>query len=521
MILGAASFLSRIMALVRDRVFSHQFGASDVLDMYYAAFRIPDFMYNLIILGALSAGFIPVFIGIYKKNKEQAWEFANHMVGTFGVLLLLVGIALFIFAPSLTTFLAPGFTSEQLALTTTLTRIMVASPILLGLSGIFGGINQSIKCFLAYSSAPIFYNLGIIAGAWLLVPLFGVSGLAYGVVLGAFMHLAIQLPTVFSHGYHFEPKISFRHPDVQTIGRLMLPRTLGLVMIQINFIAMTMMASTMSEGSITVFNFANNLQHVAVGVIGISFALASFPLIAEYASCKQYKNITSHLIKTTKQVLFFIMPASVLLLLLRAQIVRVVFGTGSFDWADTIATADTIAFFALSLFAQALIPLFTRTFFALKDTWTPFVTATIGTALTIALGYVFTVHPTIAPLISTLSQEFLTTTPSHVALIAFAFSIAMVVQFALLWIILHHKLPSFGEKSLLLLLAKISLAAIAMGITVQGLKAPISHLVDMTRLWGIFVQGLVSGSAGIAVYLGVSYILKVESLRLVVERVKR
>ncbi len=501
-ILGAASFFSRLIGVVRDRIFAHQFGAGDVLDAYYAAFRIPDLVYNLLIVGALSAGFIPIFMDLLVKNKEEAWKVTNSVLNILAISALFFCGILFIFTPQLMELIVPGFSGKKMDMAILLTRIMFLSPIILGVSSVVSGVLQSFKSFFVYSLTPIMYNIGIIIGAIFLVPVFGVAGLAYGVVIGAIMHLIIQLPTLIDHGFKYRPLFDYKNTFVQKIGKLMIPRTLGMATSQINLLAITVMASTIGAGSIAVFNFANNLQYLPIGIIGISFAVAAFPTLSQFVSQDETSKMVEHLSKTVRQILFFIIPFTVAFILLRAQIVRVVLGSGQFDWTATILTADALALFSISLFAQCLIPLLARGFYAIKDTWTPFLIGLVGALLNILLAIYL--------------KQFM-----GVLGLALAFSIAMIAQMALLWISLHHRVGSLQESKVIFSLYKISLAGIVMATVIQITKAPIANLVDMERFWGILIQGAVSGTIGFLVYGAICYFLKLEEMLIFKNSLKR
>lgn len=494
LVLGAASFVSRIIGVLRDRILAHQFGASEMLDTYYAAFRLPDLVYNLLIVGALSAGFIPVFMKAYLNKKEDAWHITNSLLNLIFLSLIITGILLYVTLPYIMRYMVPGFSEEALAETIRLSRIMLLSPLILGLSGVVSGVLQSVKSFFIYSLTPIFYNLGIIIGAIFLVPLYGLSGLAYGVILGTLLHLGIQLPTLFHHGFRYARVCDITHPYMKEIGTLMIPRTLTLATNQLNLVVITVIASTLTAGSLTVFNFANNLQYFPVGIIGISFALAAFPTLSEYFTKGDTDNMLRHLTNTIKQILFFIIPLSVIFLVLRAQIVRVVLGTGKFDWEATIATADTLAFFTLSFFAQCLIPLFTRAFYAMHNTWTPLVIAFISALLNIigslALKNVF-----------------------GVAGLALAFTLSTLAQISMLWFALRHSTKTLHEEEIFSSLYKIVIAGICMFLVMQYLKQPLSSLVDMTRFWGILTQGTLAGTLGLLTYASITFLFRVEEMR--------
>lgn len=502
LVLGAASFVSRVMGLVRDRIFAHTFGAGDVLDAYYAAFRVPDLVYNLLIVGALSAGFIPIFISVYEKNKKKAWELTNSIMTILGLALILLCTLLIIFTPQLMPIVVPGFNEEKREITILLTRIMFVSPMLLGISSVVSGVLQSLKSFFIYSLTPIMYNIGIIIGALVFTPLVGIAGLAYGVVLGAFFHLAIQLPSLWHHGFRLRPGFYLRHKEIKHIGTLMIPRTLGLAAAQLNLLVITILASTLAAGSLSIFTFASNLQYFPIGIIGYSFAIAAFPTLSQFAAKKKYGCMTEHISKTVRQILFFILPMSVIFMLLRAQIVRVVLGTGAFDWDATITTGNALAFFALSLFAQCLIPLLARAFFSIQDTWTPFVIAFISALFNIIFSLL-------------LKDTF------GIIGLALAFSISMILQLVMLWIMLRLKIGSLRESEMLPSLYKIMVASLLMAVTIQSLKHPLSLVVNMDRFWGIFAQGAIAGGTGLLVFTLASLLLQVEEMESLTSSLKR
>jgi len=495
------SFFSRVLGVLRDRVLAGQFGASEITDAYYAAFRVPDLLFNLIVLGALSAGFIPVFTKLvkdfsltygdsYRKNKS-AWDLSNSILNLLMISLIILSVVAIIFAPQLVRLIVPGFEASLQLTTVKLTRIMFLSPIFLGISSVLGGVLQSYKKFFAYSLAPVLYNLGIIFGIIYLMPWFGIAGLAWGVVLGAFLHMLIQLPFAVSSGFFYRFKLSFKIEGVRKILKMMVPRTMGLAVGQINLLIITIISSTLISGSLAVFNFANNLQSFAVGIFGISFAVAAFPTFSRLSG--NDKKLISSFTKTFRQILFFIIPSTVLLLTLRAQIIRVILGTGKFNWQDTILTIDTLGFFTLSLFAQASIPLLVRLFYAKEDSRTPFYAAIVAMVLNIILATYFS---------ATLG----------VAGLALAFSVSSVLNFLILWIVLNWRLGSLYGEGLLLAVVKMSVAAIIAGIVVQIAKVVIWPFIDMTTFLGVLLQGLGSGIAGLAFYVLFCYIFKVEEM---------
>lgn len=495
LVLGFASLFSRVIGVVRDRILAHQFGAGIELDIYTAAFRIPDFIYNLLIVGALSAGFIPLFLELYDKDKKEAWKFTSRVINLTLIFVGILSLVLYFFTPQLLTFLVPGFSEAERTSTAELTRIMLVSPLLLGLSAVVSSVLQSIRSFFTYSLAPILYNVGIIFGAIFFVPHFGLMGLGYGVIIGAFLHLLIQIPVMYKAGFRYMGEISVKDKQIKKLSRSMIPRTLTLASVQFTTLFITSFASLLGAGSIAVFNFANNIYSLPVGIIGVSFAIAVFPTLSEYAAVKDFKNFTKQLSQTIRQIFFFILPITLVFILLRAQIVRVLLGTGQFNWENTIATATTVGMFSISLFSQCLLALFNRTFYALQNTKTPLYIALFSMAITALMSFYFKNYFGVAGL-------------------ALGISLGSIIQVGLLWGALKRRLGTIDEKNILLTIFKISLACVALALVTQSLKTPISLVVNMDTFWGIFLQGLLSGLAGLLVYGIFCYFLKLQEMHL-------
>jgi len=493
-VITLAGLASRFLGLIRDRLLASSFGAGDTLDVYYAAFKIPDLIYNLLILGALSSALIPVFTSlISREQKEEAWDLINGILNILFFAIIFISIIFCIFTPLIMRWLTPGFSPEKMAATVAFTRIMFLSPIFLGISGIFGGILTSFRRFLIYSIAPIFYNLGIIIGVLFLTKFLGAIGLAWGVVLGAFLHMLVQYPAAkklgFRHSWMFFK--AFKDAQVRRVFTLMLPRTLGIAVSQINFLVITIFASTLASGSLAVFTFAQNLQSVPLGLFGISFAIAVFPLLSSLAAKKEKAEFIKTFSVTLRQILFFVIPLSAFLFVLRAQIVRVVLGSGKFDWEDTILTFQCLGIFAVSLFAQSAIPLFTRAFFSFHNTKTPFYIALVSEVINILL-VIFLIE--------------------KMALIglALAFSIGSIIQALILFFVLRKMYDIKDDRNILRSFSKIITASFLAAIAIQIFKNLTDHWVDINTFVGIFIQLSVSLTAGLATFTLVCYILKLE-----------
>lgn len=498
-ILGSASLVSRLFGILRDRVLAGQFGAGSELDIYYAAFRIPDLIFNLLILGSLSAGFIPVFTGLLNQ-KNKAWELVNIVFNVIVVSLLAISAVLVILAPWLVKLITPGFGLEQLATTVTMTQIMFLSLIFLGISGIFGSVLQSLKSFIIYSFAPILYNLGIIFGALVFVPIWGIYGLAWGVVLGAFLHMVIQLGASVMHGYHWQFVYDLKNKSFRKILKLMIPRTLGLMVSQFNFLVVTIIGSTLAAGSIAVFNLANNIQSFPLGLFGVSFAVAAFPTLSELADNKN--KFIETLSLAMRQILFFVIPSTALLIVLRAQIVRVILGSGKFSWQDTFLTLNTLSLFAISLFAQSLILVLVRAYFAKEDTKTPLVVGIFSAIINIFLSLV-------------LGRSY------GVAGLAIAFSLANIINFFLLLIILRQRLGGLDENRLIVSTTKILISGFMLAITAQAIKYPMVQIWGLETFLGIAAQMIMATLGGLAAYFFMGWIQKSEEQIIFIDSLKR
>ena len=510
-VITIAGLASRILGLFRDRLLASAFGAGDVMDVYYAAFKVPDLIYNVLILGALGAAFIPIFTGlINEKNKEAAWELANGILNIMLLLLIIFSLIFAIFAPFVMKVITPGFSPEKMDQVVSFSRIMFLSPVFLGLSGIFGGILTSFRKFLIYSIAPIMYNLGIIFGVLVLVRFWGPIGLAWGVVLGASLHMLIQLPAAWHSGFRYKPifKKAFFNPNIRKVFFLMIPRALGIAINQINILVITIFASTLAAGSLAVFSFAQNIQSVPLGIFGISFAIAVFPVLSTLAAKNKTQDFIENFSTTFRQILFFVVPLSIFLIVLRAQVVRVVLGSGKFDWSDTILTFQCLGVFAASLFAQSTIPLLARSFYALQNTKTPFFIALIIESINILL-------------------VFLLIGKYQVLGLAIAFSTTSIIQMFLLLFFLHFKLGNLNDKKIIKFLFKISIASVLAGGLIQLLKnylvndisislfgqkilRIVSPSIDLDTFLGVFAQLSISGLFGLGAFIALCWLLRLE-----------
>ncbi|HRY60129.1 MAG TPA: murein biosynthesis integral membrane protein MurJ [Patescibacteria group bacterium] len=389
-IIAAASLASRLLGIFRDRVLASEFGAGQTLDTYYSAFRIPDLIFNLLILGALSSAFIPVFSKLFFKDEKAAWKMVGNFINVVLSVLVVAMIVVFIFAPWLMKLISPGFNTVQLEDVTMLTRIMLLSPLFFAVSSIIGGVLNSLGRFFVYSLAPILYNIGIIIGALYLVPLWGISGLAWGVVFGAMAHMLVQTPTFFKAGFRIQKVFDYKEKYLLRIIKLMLPVTIGLAVVQINLLVDNIIGSTLENGSIAIINLATNIISMPVGLVGISFAVSVFPVLSYAYSQKKEDVFVENFVSTFKMILFLIIPSMIFAIIFRAHIVRILLGAGLFNVSNTIWTSRTLGYMAFGLVAQALIPFLTRAFYASGDTKTPVKIVFISVLVNVVASIFFT-----------------------------------------------------------------------------------------------------------------------------------
>ncbi len=494
-LLACVGAVSRMLGFFRNALLAAHFGAGDELDVYFAAFRIPDFLFNVLFLGALSAGFIPVFIAYWTKGeREAAWKLTNDMVHMAIAVFVVVSVALMLAAPLFMPYVVPGFSEEKLAEAIALTRIMLLQPLILAISGVFAGVLQSLRRFFVYALTPVFYNVGIIVGIVALAPRYGVKGLAWGVVIGAFLHALIQLPALARTGYRYSFTLHTAFAGLRRVLALMIPRAVGLMIVQVNLLITTRFASLIGGGALAVFNFASDLQGFSIGVIAASFAVAAFPTLAEEGSASKEHAFGETLVKTSRQIAFFLIPATALFIILRAQIVRVTLGYGAFaqGWEDTRLTAAALGILSIGILAQGLYLVVVRAFFALHDTTTPLLVGAASAFLNVLLSFWWVRVWGLPGL-------------------ALAFVSANIVHTTLLFLMLWSNIPSLPFVRLLegfvrFVLGGLFAAAVAYG-TLYSIDAFYRYFeipFQTNTVVGIFLQGLLAGVAGVGAYLALT-----------------
>lgn len=493
LLLGLSFFISKLLGLLRDTLLASQFGAGTGhlmggifnLDIYYAAFRIPDFLFNLLSYGILSAAFVPLFIEIGKKDGDRtALRFTNEVLHTMSILIAAISLILFVIAPYLINIFVPGFSPEEVVLTARLTRIMLLTPLFFTIGSIAGGVGNATQRFSGIALAPVIYNLGILGGIYFLAPHYGVVGVAWGVTCGAFFNMLVQLPPLIKAGYHYVVPTQLWSPQLKEMITLSLPRIFGMSVMQLSLLVDTIIASTLTAGSITIINFAINLESLPMSIVGISIAVVSFGTLAHHAADGNLKALADEVRLNLRRILMLLIPITLGMFVLRYQIVSLIFKRGLFTAEDATITATTLGIFLGGLVWVGMIYLLGRGFYAMKNTKTPVIISATAVALNMILSLFFTkvLH------LDTYG-------------LALANSLADFVNATLLIIFLSRKLKT----SVLDLreALKYSVSAIIMAFAAYGVS---------TLSQNVLTQAITATCAGIVVYAGMGILLKSEEI---------
>lgn len=488
LILVVTLFLSNVLGVLRDHYLAQKIPTS-LLDTYYAAFRIPDLVFNVLILGAVSSAFIPVFTQFTAKDKDEEASNLASSVLTVGLTMVIGAVlVLFVAMPIIIPLLVPDFTPEKQKITLHLSRLLLLSPIFFGLSYFLGAILNSYKRFFVSSLAPLIYNLSIIVATIFFADKYGTEAVAYGVVIGAFLHMSIQILPVRNLKLRIRLMWDFGNKSVHQVGRLMVPRAIGLGAAQILLFGFTAIASGIGGGAVAMFALSDNIQTLPTVVFGNSIALALFPTLAQAHTNGKYKEFCTYMEKAIISILFFLIPASIVFILLRIQIVRLVFGSGNFGWSQTIITSQALGFFSLSLIFSGLTPLFARAFYAINNTRLPMFYSMAGVIISLSFGY-------------------LLGKPMGVPGLALAFSIGSFVNFILLYFGFRKAVPGIRQIQILDDLYKILIATVIMGLTIQLVKTGIGNVYNLSRAYEVLIQAVTAIVAGGVIYLLSAYLL--------------
>ena len=505
-VVSSATFLSRILGLIREQVFAYLFGAGFAADAFIAAFRIPNLLRDLFAEGALSSAFIPVFTDhLTNQGKEKAWELANLVLNLLLITLCVVVILGIIFSPYIVKLIAPGFGEEmgKQELTTLLSRIMFPFLLLIALAALAMGILNTFRRFGVPALAPTMFNLGMIAGGLFLSPLFDppIIGMALGVLLGGLGQLVIQLPLLRKIGFRYRFKINLRDPGVRRILFLMAPATLGLASTQVNIFVNTLIASLLPQGSVSYLNYSFRLMQFPIGVFGIAVATVTFPIISAYAAKKEMGELLSTFTSSLKLVFFLTIPSAIFLAVASQPVISVLFQHGKFTFLDTVATSQALMFYCIGLFAYSSVRLTASTFYSMGDTKTPAKTSAVAVGVNIILS-------------------LLLMGPLGFKGLALAASVAAMTNLFLLLKILDKRIGPLDRKDIGGTFLKILSSAVLMGFAIWIYLKYFGPNLETAALSAKILGLLVILILGLASYFAFSYLFKLRELDRMLELLK-
>ncbi len=497
--------LSRFTGLAREIIVGAQFGTSGELDAYLAAFRVPDLLFQLVAGGALGSAFIPTFSGFWVKGeKRAAWLLFSHVLnGITLILVLLAALGAILAVPLVANIIAPGFSSEQQALTADLMRWMLLSTVVFGASGLIMGALNAVQHFLMPAAAPVVYNLSIIAGALFLAPRWGIYGLVAGVLIGALGHLLVQIPALFRYQARYTLSLSVRDPAVREVARLMGPRVLGLFFVQMHFLVNTILASNLAEGSLSALNYAWLIMLLPVGIFAQAVATAAFPTFAAQIADGQQNAMRGTFGNILRTVLFLTIPAAVGLLVLAVPVVTVLLQRGAFTAQSTQMVAYALRFYALGLVAHATVEITVRAFYALHDTLTPVAVGIGAMFLNILLSVWWVRYWSFGGL-------------------ALANSVATSLEMVLMLALLSRKMNGIEMRRLLLAVFRNGGAALLMGGIVWGwlrwMQTQTWNASPVSAMWIAAIVGLL---LAVVVYLAGGLLFRSNELKPALALLKR
>jgi putative peptidoglycan lipid II flippase len=424
MIISSAYLLSRLLGFLRDRLIVAHFGLGPQTSAYYAAFRLPDLLFTLLVSGAFAVSFIPVITEYLQKDqRDLAWRVTSSLLN-----LLVIGTAIgaafiIIFAGPLTTVITPGFSAETHELTVRLTQIMAITPVFFAISSVLGSVQQAYNRFIIFALSGVLYNVGIILGIVFLAPHWGVYGVGYGVVVGVVLQSVLQWFGLYGLGFTYHPTLTLKLAGVRRTLALMVPRSIDSGIDQINYVVETVIGSTVSTAAIAQFSLANNLKNVPLVLIGSSISTAVFPRLAARAASGERQELIESYVKTARMLLFLAIPSALFAVVARGYIVRLLYGFGDAQ------TANTLGWFAGTIVFASLFMLVSRVFFAMQDTKTPLYASLASIPINIALSIV-------------LAKSY------GVSGLAMAASVVAVLETLALAAILRRRQGNFGERQI-------------------------------------------------------------------------
>lgn len=497
LIIAAMIIVSRFFGFIRYRVLAGYYTAEE-LDIFFAAFRIPDLIFEMLITGAISASFIPFYIK-FQNNKKLQNEYISSIINIVALLLLGIILILSVFLHPIISVITPGFSEEKINQITDFSRLLLLGQLpFLALGNFLTGISQAKKMFLIPSLAPILYNVMIIAFTLLFSNTLYLLAPVLGVVAGAVLFLVVQTPIMPIAEFHYYFVIK-KVKELWDFFKVIIPRVFTIMIAQIDATVDLTLTSLLGAGSYTVFYFAQHLQLLPVAVIGMSFGQASLPYLTEMYHDKKINEMKNVIVNSILNLFFITVPIAAFFIFARTPLVRLFFGGPKFDWDATTATAVTLSYFSLSLPAHAIYYFLTRCYYALFDSKTPFFTSLISLFVNILLSAYFT-------LILKLPVWSL----------ALSFSLSILLNVLLLLILLYKKLHGFDLKIMIIETFKICLATFLSAIFVYYVLKLFDNLIfDTSRTINVFFLMGVTGLMYVFLYLFLAWVFDIKEVYLI------
>jgi putative peptidoglycan lipid II flippase len=494
--------LSRVLGYVRDVAIANTFGTSRQLDDYQVAFRVPDLLFNLLLAGAISSAFIPVLSEhLARGESERAGQIAARVLNSAILILTIGAVILFIVAPFYVDLTAFGYSARDHELIVKLTRILLLQPIFLGAGGLVVGILTAHQRFVGQSAAAPLYNLAIIAAALFFAPHFGVTALAWGVVVGAILHVTVQLPSLLRTGWRLTLELGWNDPGVRKVARLMFPIALGLAAAQVNLFVDTILATQLPHGRVAALKYADTVAQVPLGTFSSALAYVLFPFLSRDAALDEIDRLRHRIALSLRLNLFLLVPISIGLGLFSLPIVALLFQRGQFGPNSSEETAFALVFFSLGIASQAATALLVRAFFALQDVITPLKVSAVVVTVNLLTNVI---------LVHLLAQGGL----------ALGTSIAATLNALLLGTILVRRvggleLPRLfrsGGRALLATIPTALIAWLAYMVVAGGTARS-----DLRHLFALAAAAILAG----IIYLGLEFVLGSEELPVFLSVIRR
>lgn len=527
---------TKAVGFLRQFLYAHFFGASRELDMFIAANTVPEMIVNLLILGSVNAALIPiVFESLEKQGEERTKKLIRTIFTAFGLLLIGLSFVAFIFARQLINWSVDianpetGFTPDQVESMIKMLRILLISPAVLGVSNLITGVLHVYQRFIIPQLAPLLYNIGGLVSIFILVPYMGVSGLALGVIFGSFLHLLVQLPLLKHLNISLKPDFKIIDPYIREMGRLMLPRVVGLGASQISLLVDRIIALGLIAGSASAFVFAESIKIIPVSIFGLSISAAAFPVLSKDIAKGRIEAFKLTFLRSLNQIVFLSMPVTVILMVLRVPTVRLVLGLGSgnFTWEDTLTTAWVLLFFSIGLVAESLTSLVVKAYYSMHDTKTPVIVSiativiSIVTSITLTNYFSHFTDFTLGQLFQPLGQTFSwllerngEQAPS-VGGLALSASFAVTFEIIVLLYLMHKKLHGITRKELTIPIVKKIVMGVIMGFVMYFVYSIWNNILNTTKTINIFILTISTSVAGFSIYTILAYVFNCEEVAMI------